>query len=96
MLEQQPVPITKMELPKMKMKNITTKYPSMPQMRNSCGTGSGGGGLGHDEAQSTQEQADLIPFKKEESKLNTRWRKFSSRNLHQQIHCKEQLWDPSA
>lgn len=36
----------------------------MPQMRNFCGTGSGGGGLGHEEAQSTQEHADLTPFKK--------------------------------
>lgn len=36
----------------------------MPQMRNFCGTGSGGGGFGHEDAQSTQEQADLIPYRK--------------------------------
>ena len=60
-LEHHPVPITKIELPTKKIKNITTAYPSRPQIRNLCGIGSGGGGFGHDEAQSTHEHAGLMP-----------------------------------
>jgi hypothetical protein len=60
-LEQHPVPMTNIALPKRKMKNITTAYPSKLHIRNFCGNGSGCGGFGHEEAQSTQEQAGFIP-----------------------------------
>lgn len=58
---QQPVPMMNIELPSRNMKNITTKYPSIPQIRNTRGAGSGGGGAGHDDTQSTHEQAGFEP-----------------------------------
>lgn len=40
-------------------------------MRNFCGTGSGGGGFGHDEAQSTHEHAGVAPCGTEKAKMVT-------------------------
>ena len=77
--------MTNIKLPKRKMKNITTTYPSMPQMRKRWGVGSGGGGLGHDATQSTHEQAGLKPCE-----LN--WQVITPfncfHNLRRQIRCK--------
>ncbi|CRL00932.1 CLUMA_CG014615, isoform A [Clunio marinus] len=59
--EQHSVPNTNIVLPRIKIKNMTTAYPSKPQIRNIVGTGSGGGGLGQDRVQSTHEHAGFIP-----------------------------------
>jgi hypothetical protein len=50
--------------PSRKMKNMITKYPSKPQIKNLRGAGSGGGGAGQDETQSTHEQAGFSPCKR--------------------------------
>lgn len=54
-------------------------------MRNLCGIGSGGGGLGHDEAQSTHEHAGLTPCEGEEVSIDRHSMAPSTTHVHRHV-----------
>lgn len=48
------------KVPTMKTINISTAYPSSPNIENGCGIGFGGSGFGQDASQSTHEHAGVF------------------------------------
>ena len=68
-------------LPTMKITNIKTEKPSKPHTKSFRGITSCGCGFGHEDTQSTHEQADRIPCKKK--RKNSFW---SSRFFTHVIH----------
>lgn len=55
-------PTKNRKVPTMKTINITTAYPSRPEIENGTGAGFGGSGFGHDASQSIHEHAGVFAY----------------------------------